>query len=261
MTEPGGSLLEALAGREVDESGPIPLFESQGHAVAWVGSSRVSNFRCNAYLIRSGAEVWLLDPGAASEFEAVRDRVATLVPPERVTRLIAHHQDPDLAGSLPAWTELASRAVVHTTYRCSVLIEHYGVDPSRFANVDGSEGHRGVDLRFAMAPFLHSPGSFATYDPTSGFLFTGDIFAGIVDPAAWRLVTDDFETQAPALEFFHAYYMASNKALRHFVGNLEGHDVRAILPQHGSILCGAAVRPALEWLKQLRCGLDLLPDD
>lgn len=253
--------LAALVDRDLDGAAPVLLHRgADGREVYWIGSARPGSFRCNAYLLRGGGEVWLIDPGAAAEFDAVRERVATLLPPSEVTRLLVHHQDPDLCGSLPAWLEVAPTARIHTTDRAAVLIEHYGIAPDRFVFTNGSEGSAGVDLRFVMAPFLHSPASFATYDPASRLLFTSDIFGAIADAASWRLVRADFDAVLAGLEFFHTSYMASNKATRGFVRRLEGLPIDALLPQHGSILVGDAVPRALDWLAELRCGLDLSAD-
>lgn len=246
---------------DVDTSAPVTLFDADDHTVAWVGSGRASTFRCNAYLVRTANEAWLIDPGAAGEFEATRERVASILPSEQVTRLIVHHQDPDLCGSLPAWLDHAPRARVHTTHRAAVLIEHYGIDPGRITLTDGGKEERAAELEFVMAPFLHSPASFTTYDPVSRFLFTGDIFGAIADADTWRLVTDDFTGYAlAAMEMFHMNYMASNRATRNFLRNLGDRPLAALLPQHGSILTGRAIMEALGWLAELRCGVDLLPE-
>jgi flavorubredoxin len=61
-----------------------------------------------------------------------------------------------------------------------------------------------------------------------------------------------------ALDLFHKDYMASNIATRGFVNRIKGLPIRAILPQHGSIIVGEDVARALDYLATLKCGLDII---
>ena len=70
-----------------------------------------------------------------------------------------------------------------------------------------------------------------------------------------------FEDHAAAMDLFHLDYMASNLAARGFVKRLEGVDIQAILPQHGSVIGPEHVASALEYLRTLRCGLDIVYAD
>lgn len=90
----------------------------------------------------------------------------------------------------------------------------------------------------------------------SGYLFSSDIGAAIEND--WKLIVDDWERHWKAMVPFHIFYMASNRALRGFIDKIEPFPISAILPQHGSILPGPMVRPALKALKELPCGIDLL---
>ena len=56
--------------------------------------------------------------------------------------------------------------------------------------------------------------------------------------------------------------MASNKACSGFVDELENYDIKTIAPQHGSVIPEKFVNDAIEYLRELECGLDLLyPED
>ena len=53
--------------------------------------------------------------------------------------------------------------------------------------------------------------------------------------------------------------MASNKACQKWVSLVENLEIEYIAPQHGAIIRGKQnVEKFLQWLKQLRCGVDLL---
>jgi hypothetical protein len=52
--------------------------------------------------------------------------------------------------------------------------------------------------------------------------------------------------------------MAGNIACRGFLQRLGGHEPAAILPQHGSVIPKKFVHKAFEYLRNLKCGLDLI---
>ena len=119
--------------------------------------------------------------------------------------------------------------------------------------------NNGRVLEFVEAPFLHFPGAFTTYDLSSKFLFSGDIWAAL--DIQWDLVVDDFESHIDNMNLFHIDYMASNKAARGFVSNIEDKEIDGILPQHGSIINKENVVGALDYLRELRCGTDIIYRD
>lgn len=243
----------------IDVTRPTVLSEQDGHGVYWLGIDEESAFRCNAYLLRDGDQALLIDPGSRAYFHQVKARVAQVMPPEQITGLVLCHQDPDVAASMVDWLDLNPQAKVYSTARTHVLLPHYG--HVIYAAVDVSERNvlalpSGASLRFIEAPFLHFPGAFATYDTATDFLFSGDIWAAL--DMNWRLVVDNFDDHIPAMDLFHVDYMASNIAARGFVNRLEDVDVRAILPQHGSIIGTKNVAAALDYLRNLQCGLDVI---
>jgi len=247
---------------------PVVLWDEPGHAVYWVGSQEESPFRCNAYLIVHGEVRVLFDPGSAMHhFEQVKSRVAAVIPPESVTHIVLHHQDPDLCDSLPQWVGVNPDVVLVTTPRTRVLLPYYGLpDWVKWLDVSPNDSTvlelsatDGAALAFLTAPFLHFPEAMVTYDTRSGFLFSGDIGAAI--EKHWRLVVDDWDAHWKAMVPFHVFYMASGRALRGFTDKVAPFPITAILPQHGSILPGPMVRPALAALRELPCGIDLLYPD
>lgn len=254
-------LIPTLWNRPV-ELGRAVLLHDGPHQVYWVGSQEDSPFRCNAYLIVDGAHRVLIDPGSqAYHFAQVKERVSQIVPPDSITHIIVHHQDPDLCDSLPAWFELNPDAVLITTPRCRVLLPYYGLPTTvKWMDVSPSDSSflelEGGGLAFITSPFLHFPEAMVTFDEATGFLFSSDIGAAIEED--WHLVAPDWEKHWKAMVPFHVFYMASNRALRGFVNKIEPFPIKAILPQHGSILPGPYVAKALAALKELPCGIDLL---
>lgn len=247
---------------DLDLRTPTALFEDGKHAIYWLGIPEETAFRCNAYLIRDGDEALVVDPGNRGYFDQVRDRVAQILPPEKVTGLILCHQDPDVAASMVDWLDVNPGMRVMSTPRTHVLLPHYGRADYNAVNITDRTVHRmpsGAELRFVEAPFLHFPGAFATYDARARLLFSGDVWAAL--DMSWRLVVEDFDAHVPAMDLFHLDYMASNVAARGFAAKLDGLDIAAILPQHGSIIPGHLVPRAIEYLRTLRCGLDIVYAD
>lgn len=253
-------LIPSLRHARIDPTRPVKLFDGP-RQVYWVGSQEDSPFRCNAYLIVDGPMRVLFDPGSAMHhFAQVRDRVAQVVPPESVSHIVLHHQDPDLCDSLPDWIALNPDVTLVCTPRTRVLLPYYGFSPDvNWLDVSPLDNTvlelPSGDLAFITSPFLHFPEAMVTFDTLAGYLFSSDIGAAI--ELDWRLVVEDWETHWRTMVPFHVFYMASNRALRGFCQKIAPFPIRAILPQHGSIIPENLVKKALAELSELPCGVDL----
>jgi flavorubredoxin len=157
------------------------------------------------------------------------------------------------------WLEINSEIKIITSVRTNVLLPYYGRNDYEFYNIAQSGNFTfksGRKLKFIEAPFLHFPGAFATLDETSGFLFSGDVFAAL--DINWKLVVDDFQSHANFMDLFHLDYMPSNIATSGFAKRIEKEELEAILPQHGSIINKEHISDAVDYLKNLKCGLDII---
>ncbi len=238
---------------------PQLLFEQGEHRIFWLGTGSATAFRCNTYLISSGDEALLVDPGGRDCFQEIRRRLAEIVDVEQLKGLIISHQDPDVAASMHQWLQLLPDLIVFTTPRANVLLPSYCNGEYRFFDVEEKNTFNlkgGKRIRFIPAPFLHFPGAFTTYDETSGFLFSGDIWAAL--DMGGPLVASSMVHHRAKMDLFMKDYMASNRAARGFVQRLNGLKIAAILPQHGSIIPGEMVPEAMDYLEHLECGLDLI---
>jgi flavorubredoxin len=251
-----------LSGISMDMKLPTLLYESEGHRIFWLGITDETAFRCNTYLIVDRDQAILIDPGSKQYFPQVRQRVAQIMPPENITGMVLCHQDPDVAASMTDWLDINPSIRVYTTPRTQVLLPNYGC--SGYAYYDVTENPvytlpSGAGLQFVEAPFLHFPGAFVTYDIQARYLFSGDIWAAL--DLDWTLTVDSFEEHIRKMDLFHLDYMASNLAARGFVRRIENLAIDAILPQHGSILGPQHVAAALDYLRNLRCGTDIIYAD
>ena len=256
------NLINNYKGQEIDLENITPLYLKDDYEVYWLGIDNETAFRCNVYLIKSGDETILVDPGSREFFAKVKQRVEQIVPANKVTALILCHQDPDVAASMIDWLDVNPALEILTTERTNVLLPHYGRDDYNFTSVDKNRTYRfktGYELEFVPAPFLHFSGAFATYDVTSGFMFSGDIWAAL--DIHWELVVGDFDEHIDNMNLFHIDYMASNLAARGFVYAIQDKKIDAILPQHGSIIPQEYVSHALNYLETLKCGTDIIYGD
>ena len=252
--------LVALSGTFNEQFGmPTPVFQDDQHAVYWLGTPEKSAFRCNTYMILDGQEAVIVDPGGHDAFDFIVSRVSQVVSPEKVTALILSHQDPDVAASMTGWLDMEPKIHIVTSVRTNILLPHYGKADYKFFNINENPEwtfQSGRKLQFIESPFLHFPGAFVTYDEMSEFLFSGDIWASI--GLDWKLVIDDFSGHEIKLNLFHLDYMAGNVAARGFVDRISSLELNALLPQHGSFIPMKCIPDAMEYLRELRCGLDLI---
>lgn len=250
-----------LASPNPDMDKPILLYENKGHSIYWLGIAEDNAFRINTYLIKDDDQCFIVDPGSRSYFESIKQNIKELGFLDMIEGLILCHQDPDVAAAMFDWLTLMPNLKVITSARTNILIPHYGITEYDFYDT-GSENNSqfvfnsGRKLKFIEAPFLHFPGAIAPYDVTAEVLFSGDIWAGIdVD---YQFIVTNFQEHKFKLDLFHIDYMASNLATRSFAEKLVDISINLILPQHGAIIPKQFVDEAITYLKELKCGLDLI---
>lgn len=243
----------------VDTNEHVLLFEEDGHKIYWMGIEEESAFRCNVYLIEDDGEFIIVDPGSRIYHQELKNRISHITDPKNISGLIICHQDPDVAASMVDWLEINENIKIITSTRTNVLLPYYGKAEYEFYNIAENSEYTfasGRRLKFIESPFLHFPGAFTTLDESSGFLFSGDIFAAL--DINWKLIVNNFEDHIPYLDLFHVDYMPSNIATSGYAKRIEKESINAILPQHGSIIDKNYIKDAIEYLKNLRCGLDII---
>ncbi len=253
-----GSMIDNYIGSEIDLEVITPLFKEDDYEIYWLGIDNETAFRCNVYLIKAGNEAIIIDPGSRAFFDEVKQRALEIVPLENIKGLILCHQDPDVAASMVDWLTLKSDIIIYSSDRTNVLLPHYGIEDYQYYSINQNPVYtfeNGRKIEFVEAPFLHFPGAFTTYCLSSKFVFSGDIWAAL--DINWELVVSDFEEHINNMNLFHIDYMASNRAAKGYVQKIENKEIDAILPQHGSIINKAHVDEALDYLRTLRCGIDI----
>ncbi len=254
-----GNLIDEFRNVDPDTDNPVLLHRDGEHEIYWLGIPEHTAFRSNSYLIKSADQALIVDPGHRGYFERTRHRVSQILPPEGISGLVICHQDPDVAASMTDWLEINPDLQIVTSPRTHVLLPYYGVGGYRWHDIVNEPVltlNSGKRIHFVEAPYLHFAGAFTSFDESSGYLLSGDIWAAI--QLEWRLIVGDFEAHESVLDLFHLDYMASNIACRGFVEKLSDFRINAILPQHGSIIGPEHVSSALHYLNTLTCGTDII---
>lgn len=223
----------------------------------WVGHLLDDDvFQCHVYLIEQGDQSVLVDPGSVLTFGRTREKIEEIVPFSSIRYFVCQHQDPDIAASLPAIDALVERpdAVVVTHWRTQTLLKHYGIRLP-FWMVDQHDWRLPLEdreLAFVFTPYAHFPGAICTFDPSTGVLFSSDLFGGFTERPT--LVARD-ESYFESIRPFHEHYMPSPDILDFALTKIAEHPVRLIAPQHGSIIPERLVAFMIERLRHLDCGI------
>lgn len=201
----------------------------------------------------------LLDPGSIPYFPKIMRKVIDLVDPSTIRAIVVSHQDPDVCGNLAVLEDVIDKPDIdiiahNNTIR---LVRHYGLKSNFYAVDDHDYGYTlpsGRVLQFLFTPYLHSPGAIMTYDTKTRSLFTSDVFGAI--SKNWALFASD-DGCLECMKDWHQIYMPSNSLLKDCMQQLEQMEIDRLLPQHGSVFEASHVSKAINYLKQLPCGLDL----
>ena len=242
-----------------DCSGPVEIAPD----IFWVGNEIVGDkFQCHVYLIRNGRNSILIDPGSSMiTWPDTRRKIEQIMPVSDIRYLICHHQDPDITGCIATLKAESGRAdlSVLTHWRSKALLVHYdwGLPFELVEEMDWQLVlENGRKLTFHFTPYLHFAGCFCTFDHGSGILFSSDIFGGFTEQ--FQLFAKD-EGYLDAIRPFHEHYMPSREILVHGIREIEDLPIRMIAPQHGSIISEPLVPFFVNALKEMDCGLYLLP--
>jgi flavorubredoxin len=266
---------------EIDIEGSVEIAEG----VYWVGFyDEQSGLHCNPYLIVDNEEAMVIDGGSRPDFATVMMKILqTGIVPNQIVALLYQHYDPDLCGSIPNFEDIIKRndLKVISDSENLMFIRHYSVS-TRLLPIS-KINHQytfssGRTLQFIKTPYAHSGGSFVTFDPQSGVLFSSDLFGSL--GLEWELFLNLNPECMNCISFarcpqnrlicpvndilnFHKTVMPSGKALRYALEQMLEIPFTMIAPQHGSIIKNKEImRYVFELLATLKgVGIDGVIDD
>nr|WP_041083741.1 MBL fold metallo-hydrolase [Thermotoga profunda] len=241
------------------------LFDNGVHKYYFLGweEKQEEIIQTNQYLIVDGNEAILLDPGGAHVFPRVLANVSEIIEPSKITHIFYTHQDPDVTSGIILWLSIAENSKVYISNLWTRFLPHFGVyDKRRVVGIpdhgDTIKFKSGNTLELIPAHYLHSTGNFTLYDPVAKILFSGDIGACVFPEGKKYRDTENFDSHVKNLELFHKRYMTSNIACRKWVDIVGKKQIEMITPQHGAVMKKECAKRFLEWLKDLKCGVDLI---
>lgn len=251
---------------QTDANGKI-LYEDDDHKFIWLGADPVFRkgvVQTNQFLIIDRGTGILLDPGGVHLFSRVVAMLSRYISIDKIEHIFFSHQDPDVSSGITLWLGV-TRAKVYISDLWIRFLPHFGiVDNTRMVGIkDGGSSIRlpsGAQLKFVPSHFLHSIGSFCAFDERSSILFSSDIGAAVFPEGKESVLVEDFADHVQYIEEFHRRYMCANDVVKKWVGIVEPLAPKMICPQHGAIYQGEAVGSFLQWIRNLRCGIDLVDE-
>ncbi|WP_372870400.1 MBL fold metallo-hydrolase [Shewanella sp.] len=238
------------------------LVETPTHKWLYFGRDPEKNEKIidtNQYLVQSGNQSLLMDPGGIELFAPMLASLVRHLPLEQLTYLFASHQDPDIISSLGLWDQTLPKAKLFAPWLWEGFIRHFGMNNISYEPIKDKGGKLlvgEVELQFIPAHYLHASGNFHVYDPVAKVLMSGDIGAAL-EPAEADIFVDDFATHVSKMEYFHRRWMPSNRAKSNWVSRMRDLDIQYMCPQHGRIFKGHQVKQFLDWFDTLEVGIAL----
>lgn len=241
-----------------DYSGPVAVSRD----IWWVGfHDAEADMHCNPYLIVDHDEAVLIDSGSIPQFPSIMRKIIDVINPSQISIVIASHPDPDVCSNMAVVEDVVERDDLRIAAHSASLrlIRYYGLR-SMLYPVDRNNWRvtlkSGRVLEFIHTPHLHFAGSMATWDATSGTLFSSDLF-GAMDHE-WQLFGET--GYAADMDSWHEMIMPGRAMLGAVLDRFQVLPVERICPQHGSVIERAHIPAAIAHLRGLSCGLDLLGD-
>ena len=211
----------------------------------------------NEYLVCSGNESLLTDPGGMEIFPAVFSALSRQCDPASIRSLFSSHQDPDIISSLALWLEFNPRLRCYLSWLWASFIPHFGGNDQTFVTIpDGGMTIPLERLKLEAIPahYLHSSGNFHLYDPQARILFSGDVGAALLPTHETELFVKDFDRHIRHMEGFHRRWMGSNEAKNDWCERVNRLKIDMLCPQHGAIFRGPDVARFINWFAELQVG-------
>jgi len=220
--------------------------------IYWVGfADWDAGFSNNPYLIVSGDEAALIDPGSVLHYHVVAKKVRQVIHPRQITDIVLLHQDPDLCASVPKFEALIEHPIRVVTHPLTALfLPYYGITSEFVTPGDGDTlTIAGRELQFFHVPYVHFVGTMVIWEASTGTLFASDVFAALT--RRWGLFADSDYVEATRA--FVEPYVGSRRAWLSALELIRSLSPKRLCPQHGSII-DEDIDGYLDALSQFRVG-------
>lgn len=212
----------------------------------------------------------IFDPGGSKIVTHLHKELAKYIPTNRIKKIVLSHQDPDTGAGITQWLMMTSTTTkIYVSALWVRFVPHFSrndIKDEVFVAVPDQGmkiGLNGCNVYMIPAHFIHSPGNFQIYDPTSKILFSGDLGTSLLPKKGVMNEVENFEDHIKHMEGFHRRYLSANRACRLWADMVRELDIEMIVPQHGTkYFQGKAMcRKFIDWIGNLECGADILSDN
>lgn len=194
----------------------------------------------NSYLLLD-EETVLLDTVDSSIGDAFMENIKHVLDGRRLDYLVVNHMEPDHAGSLGRIIDCYPDIKVIGNKKTFDFMKQFDfeVNENAIEVKDGDTMSFGNhELMFITAPMVHWPETMATFDTTSGVLFSADAF-GTFRSLDGRLFNDevDFEREflVPARRYYTNIVGKYGPQVQSLMKKAEDLDIKYICPLHGPV--------------------------
>ncbi len=194
----------------------------------------------NSYLLLDEKTV-LLDTVDASVCNNFIDNVQHVLDGRKLDYLIINHMEPDHAACIGLIESLYPEVKIIGNKKTFEFMTKFGfeINENSIEVKDGDSISFGKhEFTFLLAPMVHWPETMATFDKTSGILYSADAF-GTFGALNGRLFNDevDFEREylLPARRYYTNIVGKYGPQVQNLLKKAHGHDIKWIAPLHGPV--------------------------
>ena len=216
----------------------------------------------NAYVVLGADKIALIDTVKTPFVPEMLERVADVVPLDKIDYIVVNHVEPDHNSGLRAVMEAIPQAkVVASSGGVRGIAGYHGKDIAAVVSPVGADDVidlGGKTLHFMPMPMVHWPDSMFTYCPESGTLMPNDAFGQHIASSARFADEVGVEFAVQELTDYYANILMPlgptvAKAVNKIVEN--GWLCDVIAPSHGVIWRGEAVGTAVATYNDLTSGV------
>lgn len=199
----------------------------------------------NSYLVK-GDRIALIDlvrdwGGAPAALEAGLAEAGVAL--TDVDYLVLNHLEPDHTGWLADFRRINPKVKILATAKGADLVRNFykveeGIEAVKTG--DSLDLGAGMVLSFVETPNVHWPETMATFEPSSGTLFSCDAFGGF-GMLGNRVFDDEYDArehrrfEAESLRYYANIVASFGAFVRRAIDKIAELDVRAVAPSHGIV--------------------------
>lgn len=193
----------------------------------------------NSYLIKDKKNV-IIDLSKAIKTDSFLDEISQVLPFEDIDYVVINHMEPDHTGVLKTLKKISPKITILCTEKAKKMLgDYYGVTDNIRTVEDGESIDIGSKkLTFYHIPFVHWPETMATFDSSTGTLFSCDAFGsyGVFNGAIFDDECGDIGFyKKEALRYYVNIVAKFSRPVLNAIEKLAPLNIRIIAPSHGLI--------------------------